>query len=132
MKKLLIYGISLAILSCALVLGYNYTQGRLNPKQPTLLPSRLENCQNLEINDPKLIVFANKCLIEAGGRISDYVPDKIKRYTEAEKKRIKLKFELDLPDEWVVFYRSRKGYVGGTYLVRINPITCECIVGETP
>lgn len=128
MKKLLIYGISLTVLVCALVLSYNYTQGRLHPKQPKLPPSRLENCQNLKINDPKLIAFANKCLIEAGGRISDFVPDNVKRFTEAEKKRVK----LELPDEWVVFYRSRKGYVGGTYLVRINPITCECIVGETP
>lgn len=132
MKRILIYGVSLTILACALVLSYKHMQSRLNPKQPTLPPSRLENCQDLKINDPKLIAFANKCLIEAGGRLSDFAPEEIRRFTEAEKKRIKLKFKLELPDEWIVFYRSRRGYVGGTYSVRINPVTCECIVGETP
>jgi len=126
MKKLLIYGISLTILAGALFLSYKHMQGRLNPEKPA--PGRLENCQNLKITDPKLIAFANKCLIEAGGRISDFAPKGIKRFTEVEKK----KYGLETPDEWVVFYDHRRGRIGGLYLVTISPVTCECTVGETP
>ena len=127
MKKLLIYVISLTILVYALVLSYKYVQSRLNPKQPAQPRSRLENCQNLKVNDPKLIAFANKCLIEAGGRISDFTPDHIRRFTEAEKKRV----GLETPDEWVVSYRSKKGRIWGGYSVRINVVTCECIADQT-
>lgn len=124
MRKLLIYGISLTILACALVLGYKHIQARLNPKKTALPPSRLENCQNLEINDPKLIAFANKCLIEDGRNISDFGHPKIKRFTESQRKKV----EPELPDEWTVWYHNKKGYMGGDYLVRISLVTCECEV----
>ena len=128
MKKILIYIISLAILACALVLSYKYMQGRLNPKKPALPPSRLENCQDLKISDPKLIAFANKCLIKAGRRISDFAPKGIKRSTEAEKK----KYGLETPDEWVVYYEHRGALkpMSDTPFVTISPITCECVVHE--
>ena len=145
MKKLLIYGISLTILACALVLSYKYMQDRLDPEKPALPPARLDNCRNLKINDLKLIAFANKCLLEYGKdkivhasvrninyvtcpiNINDFILPEIKRYTEAEKKR----FGLESPDEWTVWYQSKRGYMGGgDYLVRINPVTCECTVSE--
>lgn len=109
MRKSLIYGISLTIFACALVLSYKHMQGRLNPEKTAFPPSRLENCQNLKINNPKLIAFANKCLIEAGGRISDFTPYEIRRFTEAEKKRV----GLETPDEWVAYYRHKKGHGWG-------------------
>lgn len=127
MKRLLIYVISLTILVCALGFSYKYMRDRLIPKKTALPPSRLDNCQNLKINAPKLIAFANKCLIEAGGRISDFTPYEIRRFTEAEKKRV----GLETPDEWVVSYRHRKGHRWGGYSVRINTVTCECIAGQT-
>ncbi|MBI4803073.1 MAG: hypothetical protein HY796_11170 [Elusimicrobia bacterium] len=140
MKRLLIYGINLTILACALVLSYKYVQGRLNPKQPALPPSKLENCQNLEINDLKLIAFANKCLLEYGKdriayasarninditcpkNITDFNPPEIKRFTEAEKKRAK----IEVPDEWTVWYRNKKGYMGGA------GCRCRCSKASIP
>lgn len=95
LRRLLIYGVYLTILACALILSYKHMQGRLNPKRTALPPSRLENCQNLKINDPKLIAFANKCLIEAGGRLSDFAPEEIRRFTEAEKKGLNLNLNLN-------------------------------------
>jgi hypothetical protein len=142
MKKLLIYGTCGIILAGTLVLGYKYVQGRFNPRQPTLPPSKLENCQNLKIDDLKLIAFANKCLLEHGKnmiiyssvnntdcttcpkKITDFEPPEIKRFTESEKKKVK----LELPDEWTVWYHNKKGYMGGNYLVEISLVTCECTV----
>jgi len=151
----LIYGISLTILACVLVLSYKHMQGRLNPKNPALPPSRLENCQNLKINDLKLIAFANRCLLEHGKgmiayssakkidcitcpkKITDFAPPEIKRYSESDiqkfyKSRNEKIPEIKLPDEWIVFYHNKKGYMGGDYMVRISPVTCECTVDGVP
>lgn len=155
MKKLLVYGISLIILAGVLILSYKYVQGRLNPKEPARPPSRLENCQNLTINAPKLIAFANKCLLEYGKNrsayasarnisdytyprnITDYGPPEIKRFSESEIRRFynskneKLP-EIEFPDEWAIFYHKKAHFGGNEYVVTINRVTCECKVDGVP
>lgn len=131
MKKLLIYGISLIIIACVLVLIYKHMQSKLNPEKPALPASKLENCQNLKINDPKLIAYANKCLIEKGLNINNYKLSEIKKITETERKRAAEKLGdegfLELPDVWLFFYNDkRRGF--GDCTVSINWDTCECNV----
>jgi hypothetical protein len=113
---------------------------KLNPKKPKYVPSKLENCQNLKINDPKLIAFANKCFIDSGKNLNDYTPPKItdfiielpklrEKFSKLREKSPELWKEFpEFSDRWVVSYCGKEGCFGNHYEVRISSVTCKCEV----
>ena len=69
---------------------------------------KLKNCQNLKVNDPKIIEFANKFAKSS------------RNLTTFEQPIVSEK-----PDYWIVSYTGKESTVGNHFGIVINRKTCK-------